>query len=666
MPAARATRLLLILTLCALPLAWPGTVVAVADPLAVVTRATYDLFPTEHRVAVTVEGTATSNMPDSAEGRYFYDTVPLAVQPEAANFAASGEGGAPLEVRVVEQTEEFIALEITLSRPIFYQESYAFRLTFDLADPGGDPYRWLVITSNFVSIPIWAYGTRENPGSSVTVNVPGEYRASVELGEMRMLPGDDRAVSLRAEDVPDPLEFFSHVTVERRVALILERDFTVQLDEGEAQIRLRAWEDDVAWADSVQETLTVGLPLLVEAIGLDYPISSALTVREGISGWLDDYAGIYDELNRTIEMRPEAEPFVTLHEAAHIWFNSNLLDERWIAEGFASYYGDTTASAAGFPVEAFDIDSPLLELRIPLNEWAEPGDADVLREGFGYAASQHAANEIAALAGAEGLRTVWRAIAADELAYQPVGARRPDTNASATSEPWQRLLDLLEERTDAAYVSIWEEWVVTPDEEELLEERAPAREAYAELETAAGDWQLPRSMRLLMDAWQFADALKVIGDGHDVLDAWARLEERAAEVGLEPGRDVELRFEDGSMIGALGEARARLEALDVLDSGAERLARPSHLLEQIGLLGREPEALLEGAFAAFTESDEERAIELARDAVAVRDAAGDEGRGRVAVAAGAALVADVLVVALLWHGRGARRRPVAAPSHDLA
>ncbi|HEX2222051.1 MAG TPA: hypothetical protein VHK06_05955, partial [Candidatus Limnocylindria bacterium] len=319
MSAVRAARLALPLVLVLWSIgADPGAVRA-ADPLAVVTSARYEVAPDSGRVRVTVDATATSNMPDSATERFYFSGVTLAVQPGATGFAASGEGQ-PLTVEVAEETDDYIALDVVFSRSVFYQQSYAFTLTFDLVDPGGDPYRPLVITRNFLSVPVWAYGTPETPGSSVTLVVPGDYRASVEIGEMRMTPGEGRALVLSSTDIPRPLEYFSHVVIERRAPLTLERDFTVTLGDRPAEIRLRAWEDDAAWADAVQETLTDGLPALVDAIGLDYPIAGALTVREAAYSRLGDYAGIYEPLSRTIEMHFDPDPFVTLHEAAHIWF----------------------------------------------------------------------------------------------------------------------------------------------------------------------------------------------------------------------------------------------------------------------------------------------------------------------------------------------------------
>ena len=48
-----------------------------------------------------------------------------------------------------------------------------------------------------------------------------------------------------------------------------------------------------------------------------------------------------------IRVRYDADAFVTLHEAAHIWFNGELFGDRWIGEAWAEFYGVTAAQPIG-------------------------------------------------------------------------------------------------------------------------------------------------------------------------------------------------------------------------------------------------------------------------------------------------------------------------------
>ncbi len=55
-------------------------------------------------------------------------------------------------------------------------------------------------------------------------------------------------------------------------------------------------------------------------------------VEEAATSRLGDYAGIYNNLTGIIRVRYDADAYVALHEAAHIWFNGDLFRDRWIGE----------------------------------------------------------------------------------------------------------------------------------------------------------------------------------------------------------------------------------------------------------------------------------------------------------------------------------------------
>ena len=100
--------------------------------------------------------------------------------------------------------------------------------------------------------------------------------------------------------------------------------------------------------------------------------------------------------------------------------------------------------------------------QIPLNDWERIGAESEAVEVFAYAASYHLAELIFERTDHRGLRAVWHAAANGEMAYQPIH-RAATTHAPAwrsAQEGWQRLLDLLEERTGAAYDDLWTAWVV--------------------------------------------------------------------------------------------------------------------------------------------------------------------------------------------------------------
>ena len=116
--------------------------------------------------------------------------------------------------------------------------------------------------------------------------------------------------------------------------------------------------DDVGWADEVEHVIRAGYPVLSEMIGLGDPIGTTLTVEEA-SGQDLGFSGSYDLASGQVRISYFADPYVILHEMAHMWFNSDLVADRWIQEGFASYYAQQAVGRLGLPDHA-----PVLSDRI--------------------------------------------------------------------------------------------------------------------------------------------------------------------------------------------------------------------------------------------------------------------------------------------------------------
>ena len=113
--------------------------------------------------------------------------------------------------------------------------------------------------------------------------------------------------------------------------------------------------------------------------------------------------------------------------------------------------------------------------------------------------------EIAKLAGAEVLRTVWRQADAEELAY----GLHPDEDGPARQpnpDDWRQFLDLLENASERDFDPIWTKWLLTDRQAEELAARDEARTAYAATEATLGEWLMPASTRNDMEGWRFDDA----------------------------------------------------------------------------------------------------------------------------------------------------------------
>ena len=641
----------LAVSLIAVGLAQPAPAAA-ADGLIVASDTRYDVVPEEGRIRVTVDAVATNVTPDSATHFFVYTGTTLPLQPGATAIAASS-GGVPLAVNVVEDTPDYMAVEVLFSVEVMYQQTYAFRLTFDLPDNAGDPPLDTVVRQSFIGFPVWAFASADAATSSVVVAWPDGYHVDIPFGEMRQELSLG-VLLLTARDLADPDTFVAYVTGEREGGRT-RQELIVPMADGEATLVMRAWADDPDWLARQSEVLSVGMPALEQAIGSEFPVTGRLVVSEHAYRHLGDYVGFFDPLAATIELRFDADALTALHEAAHAWFNGNWFEDRWILEGFATYYSELVSAELGYDVTGSELTPEIAASAFQLNAWLPPTLDEPEREDYGYAASPVVAREIAALAGADGLQAVWRAAADDALAYAAPGDE-PRGDDEPEAESWQRFLDLLENLTAADYDPIWRQWVLTETEAPELDARDAARAAFEETVAAADGWELPRSTRLLMETWDFAAAEDELADAHEIFDDREALAAQAAALELEPTDDLRDAFEDEGLSAATAEVDEQRAALAAIEDATAALRPERSLIERAGLIGEvDPAVSLDAARSAYEDGEDADAMTEADSAVEERVAVGERGRLRIGIAAGGLLSFDLLAMAALGF-RGRRRR----------
>ena len=136
-----------------------------------------------------------------------------------------------------------------------------------------------------------------------------------------------------------------------------------------------------------------------------------------------------------------AEPGVMIHQAAHGWFNGDLLADRWANEGFATFYALRAAakSETGGGPEMTD---EARAASFPLNGWgASDGKGTTATDAYGYAASLELANALADRVGTDVLTAVWSDAAAGTGAYQPpAGTGSGDAGADVAPRPRRALV----------------------------------------------------------------------------------------------------------------------------------------------------------------------------------------------------------------------------------
>jgi hypothetical protein len=616
------------------PASLPGRLTLAADRgLVVVAQTRYTALADERRVHVSIDAVATSYTPNPADGLAYYPDVTFAVQTGATHIAASS-GGRQLAVAVDSHNADFVNVTVTFQDGVFFEESYPYSVSYDLPDPGGAPDRNVRITPSIVAFPIWAFGSSGEAGGSVTVLLPGGFRPVVTGTAMATSMGPDREIVLSTKSLPDPYAFFAYLSADRPGAFN-DTLLSVEVGGKPAALKVRAWQDDPDWGKTMSALMTDGLPELQRLIGLPYPTSGVLVVEEAATSRLGEYAGIYNSLTGTIRVRYDADAYVALHEAAHLWFSANLLPDRWIDEAYAEFYGVQAAKAIGAKGSAFNLTDQLMPFKIALNDWGELGTVQAGVEEYAYAASYHVALLVFERTDAYRLQAVWRGLDGREMAYQPQhGDGSPQTGVDSHLQGWQELLDLLDQRAGANFDDLWSAWVVNPKEQAQMNERSKSRDHYAAVLTLAGAWNLPKDLRSAMGSWQFDQANKDLTLADDVLAARAQISAQAGALQLTPPAALQQAFErtDG-LAGARDEAMAELAVLGAVSKASDRLADKETILETIGLLGSDPRASLATARTAFEADHLAAAASAATNAFATRQ--GAEGVGQIRALAGA-------------------------------
>ncbi|MEO8469297.1 MAG: hypothetical protein ABI573_06475 [Chloroflexota bacterium] len=642
---------------------------AATSPVSVVASTTYDVLPDEHRIAVTVKVTATSTLKDTVTRRFYVDRAYLAVPASASNLRISAATGKPL-ITVSSRAAGAAVLLLRFGSQLASGKSIVLTVTFDMVDSGGAPERALRISPSLVLFSAWGIGASGVPGSTVRVRFPAGYSASIGRGPLTgpVTETDGHLVYVSAP-LSTPGTFVADLAADRP-GLLVDGVQSVSVGGRTVELHIRAWPDDPDWRARVSETLTRGLPALRAVIGVDWLLGPTLEVRETISGKVggdgtgSESAGGFDMAARRLDIPYIADPTVMLHGAAHAWFNVALVEDRWIAEGFAGLATAETGTALGIQIRSPAMTVQALGHAVPLNAWAVGGSAD----DFGYAAALQLARDIEARAGTTALHAAWRDAAAGTFAYQPdplvEGSTLPPERGAGPLD-WRTLLDLIEEESGRSFDGLWRAWVVRPSDAALLDARADARALYAATVRAAAPWILPRSVRDAMRTWQFETATTELQDLMSVVDQRQNITRAAAAAGLRPPAALRSAFEGSSGVAAAAaEAVTEQAVIDVFsDVVAIEPIGPGPLTE-IGLLGTDPNADIVAAREAFAAGDLDATVSHAQAARAVWASAEDVG-GRRVISGATLAFALVVLLWLLVHRRRAPKRRIVRHAHRL-
>jgi hypothetical protein len=403
--------------------------------------------------------------------------------------------------------------------------------------------------------------------------------------------------------------------------------------------------------------METGLPMLIDRVGLDWPIEDELTVVESYSPYILGFAGWYDPVLNEIEIGDELDEHVVFHELSHVWFNDRLFDARWITEGLADEFGAAVVADRGDkrpePPEIDRVD-PTAQ---PLNEWQDYS-GDLEAEEWAYGASWTVTSAVVEHIGIDALADVVQAVANDEISY--VGDGSPELDWQ--QKDWRRYLDLIENRgevQDQVITDLFAEWVLTDQQSRLLADRADSRSAYQSLDEAGTGWAPPLGVRSALTEWRFEAADEAMVTATELLEQRDDLVALVAPLEASIPADLETQYEEAEDFDAVTKRLAEVtktgRALIDADTNVENA---DGLFERVGTIGTDFPADLAAGVQAFESGD----MEVAADQAAALDDEVDglarAGMIRVAVAVGLSVL---LLVLLFWLVRRRRRsRPNAA------
>lgn len=581
----------------------------------------------------------TNLTPDVREGdtitRFFYREIRITVPGTVENFRAfSGDQqlSHTLRPRSDGEGDQYLTAVVDLGRELRYQETMGVLLEYEIP---GDPPRsetTFRINPSYINFSVFGWG---DPGL-VTVNVvtPTEFDIEFtgsEWDDIRSVDGSTIHVVSGIDELED---FVIHVRGYNDSALVRE-----SLDVEDAEIVVGAWPGDREWSALVSDTITSGLPVLMESIGLPWGLEDQLPVNESADVSLAGYGGWYIQGDQLVELSEWAEPHVVLHELSHVWFNPDLFRGRWINEGLAGMYSSQAAVDAGLAdagelrLDAAPTDTAGVG---PLNTWVVPDSAGLspeeirATEEYGYDASQWVVQEIIDDIGFEVMAGIFTAADRDLIAYR--GAPPPERVDPA--DDWRRLLDLVEELGDSAAARDLFTRYIT---DENLTLRYETRGEYSDLVDEGRGWLPPFYVREPMSNWDFETATSRIAEARTVLDTRFEAEANLVRLGLTPAGTLEDAYQSATdtLEDVQSLADGLVETTDTVAGAAEAVDADRNLFMDVGLFGSDPEAEYRQALDQFRAEDLDGAVVEAREVIMMIQGAEQRGQFRLGLAAGA-------------------------------
>ncbi|MCV0404367.1 MAG: hypothetical protein K5924_11795, partial [Chloroflexi bacterium] len=608
--------------------------------------AVYDVRPDEGEIGVSVGLEFTNTTPDPAGQFSVFDEVKVAVHDGVSEVAASDPDG-ELDVSVAIEDEVNVAT-IQLREELRFEESVELELDYVLADGSDAAVR---VRPSVVVFPAWSFGT----ASEVEISIPAGYEVRVD-GDPLTSTSDG---TLESGPIEDPSQWLALVTA-TRPGDMTSFNAHVALDGGTAALEVRSFADDEAWGERTLSLIERALPLLEEEIGLPYPRIGDLVVIETVA---TDSSGFGERSSTGTEILVafDQPPFTALHQVAHVWLSSTLIEDRWIREGMASEIAARVAAEldVDLPYNPAEEAAARAEDAIRLDAWgtAESGPS----ETYAHAASWAFIAGMAETVGPDALRTTLERVAASVGPYaaREIDATPPSDGSPPTMPLTSRsLLDHLETVSGANLADAFGEDVLSDADVALLPARRDARDAFGALVATANGWGAPDPVRAAMVAWRFEDAIAQIEEAQAWLEDRDALHAEMRDAGLSAPDRLQQAYRS---FGGGAEARSELDAqgavVEAYVATASDVNAPRSFLERLGLIGGpDPAQQLTLANGRFADGDLRGSVEAITEAQRILASAEAGGWVR-AISIGLVVLVLAALAVLLFRRRAAYTGP---------
>jgi hypothetical protein len=633
--------------------------VAAADGMTETGVATYVIDPTSQSVKVTVRISDHNQKPDSGGYYYYWVRTHITVEKEAGAISVGSNGGSVTQ-RVVDADEWYRYLELDYPK-VLYGQTRVVTATYAIpGKPGSDGgYRAL---SAYASACVVGNGIDTG---SVNVILPAGFAVTFDGGQAMTRAGEKGGLqTYTSGTIANPYKFWSCFYAEDESRL----EKTTVTSAGQ-KFSIESWPEDPDWTSTITADVSSDTRNLVSLTGMSMPGGTVRVVESG--DWsLGQYGGLYDSETRTIYIPESVDKATLAHELSHIWFNADLLKDRWMREGLAGFSeqaaGPDNYETCNRPGSYPGSGSP------DLTEWifldSQSTKTDVAIVDWQYSAACYVFSNFAGLMGPTKMLAVFAAIDSGEMAYQ--GATAHEAAAKATKPvSSKRMLDLIDELglfpagvkdLDTAQ-DLLQTYGIFPAAD--LRARAASRASYHELATQAGAWKMPLVVRNAMESWSYSAADQLMKTVGEVLDT------RDSIAGLLPNVTIDFAAMEDAFASAktADDLATLLEQVKAEAAAAEKVAAAiaadgasRDFLESIGLMGADPKPTLEKATTDLAAIKPDAATAEAQEVIDLYAGAADQGTMRLGIAVGA-IVVLVLLIVLLLVARRRKRQAALAP-----